>query len=125
MTFNPVELQRLHNEYGGDVSKIAAALGFESETTVAAAPKTRTRRLQRPEDLGRESMRRFIVSARHSSFSTWPAQDEAKIQAARDKYEAGTHEMAQGRDRDWFVQYCIPRKVRTGARKFFIAGDFS
>ncbi len=125
MTFNPEELQRLHNEYGGDVSKIAAALGLEAETTVLAAPKTRQRRLERPNDLGKESIRKYIISARHASFSTWPSQDWDKIETARAGYEAGTHEMVQGRDRDWFVQYCIPRKVRTGARKFFVAGDFS
>ncbi len=125
MTFNPEELQRLHEEYGGDVSKIAAELGLQYDTTVATAPKTRQRRLQRPDDLGRESLRKYIISARHASFSTWPSQDWDKIETARAGYEAGTHEMVQGRDRDWFIQYSIPRKVRTGARKFFIVGDFA
>lgn len=124
MTLNPKELERLHDEYGGDISKIAASLGLEGDVAVAAAPKTRQRRLQRPADLGRESLRKYIISARHATFSTWPSQDWDKIEAARAAYEAGTHEMVQGRDRDWFIQYCIPRQVRTGARKFFVAGDF-
>ena len=124
MTLEPHEIQKLHEEYGGDVSKVAAALGLPADAPVSAAPKTRARRQERPSDLGNPNLRRHVISARNASFSTWPAQDQSKIQTARDNYEAGTHEMCQGRDRDWFVLYSIPRKVRTGARKFFHMDDF-
>ncbi|MFN4091654.1 MAG: hypothetical protein ACK4FG_02005 [Brevundimonas sp.] len=123
MAFTPEELKKLHEDYGGDIEKVALAVGVTAPAQ--PTPMTRPRRLQRPAELGNPNLRRYIVSARHVEFSTWPSQDEEKILQARANYEAGTHEMCQGRDQDWFILYSIPRKVRTGARKFFHMEDFS
>lgn len=122
MTFNEEELKRLHEEYGGDTTAVAAHLGL---SPTEGRPLTRRRKVRPPSDLGKESMRKWIVTARHAEHSTWPTEDQDKIEDARSKYEAGTHEMCQGRDRDWFILYLIPRKTRTGARKFFNVSEFS
>lgn len=83
------------------------------------APRLSNRR-QVPPDLGRPELRKFMVAHRHVDAPVWPMDFEAKILDARRKYEEGTHEMCQGRDvRGYFVLYLIPRRVRTGARKFF------
>ena len=62
MAFTPDELKKLHEDYGGDIEKVAAAVGLTAPIPVA--PKTRPRRIQRPNDLGNPNLRQHIVSAR-------------------------------------------------------------
>lgn len=61
--------------------------------------------------LGRPELVPFTV-ARKRAWETWPnpKTDEA-IATARAEFEAGTHEMATGRDGDWLILYSIPRKT--------------
>lgn len=116
------KLRELYNEHGGDTAKLAAALGLSAEElagAVAPAPVPSYRRKVPPADLGHDYFRAFIVSRRHADYSQWPAEDEAAIEEARAKYEAGTHTICQQRDRNWFVLFCVPLKTRVGARKFF------
>lgn len=118
----PEELRRIYEECGGDTSLLAQRLNLSREelaTRVTPAPTPPARRSSPPADLGKDYFRKYIVSVRHCENPLWPWADQDKIEDARNKYEAGTHEMCQGRDRDWFVLYCIPRKKRCGARKFF------
>lgn len=116
------ELKEIYEECGGDLTKVAERLGLSiadlaQQVSPAATPAPRRRKP--PTDLGKESMRKHIVSIRHAEVPVWPAADLNKIEKARDSYCAGTHEMTQGRDRDWFILYLIPRKRRVPARPFF------
>jgi hypothetical protein len=115
------EVKAVYEQCGGDLNKIAERLGVAIPDFQQFAPATPppARRRKPPADIGKEKLRKFIVSVRHVENSVWPSDDTSKIELARARYEAGTYEMCQGRDRDWFVLYSIPRKERTGARKFF------
>lgn len=118
------DLRKIYDECGGDPSLISEKLGLtklELASQVITTPIASPRRRQPPVDVGKDYFRRYIVSVRHADHPTWPKEDEAKIEDARAKYEAGSHTMCQGRDRDWFVLYCVPLKQRVGARKFFRA----
>lgn len=120
---SPERLREIYDQAGGDLEKVAAALGINaSELSVRPIqdPPLVGRGRRPPVDLGQNpNLRRYIISSRHAQHPVWPKADQKKIDDARAKYEAGTHEMCQGRDRNWFVLYCIPRKQRAGARKFF------
>lgn len=115
-------LREVYTEHGGDPVKVAAALGLSTQDLAARltiAPVPVSRRRKPPADVGKDYFRSYIVSIRHAEHTHWPEADLSKIEQARANYEAGTHEICQGRDRDWFVLYCVPRKTRVGARKFF------
>lgn len=123
---NVEELRKLYDQHGGDRDAVATALGISPEELserVQPAPFNMTRRRQPPADLGHYYFRKYIVSYRHADHAVWPKDDEAAIEEARAKYEAGTHELCQQRDRNWFVLFCVPRVKRTGARKFFQVHD--
>jgi hypothetical protein len=121
------ELRKVYEECGGDLHKVAARMGLSISglaTEVATPPPPPARRRTPPVDLGHDNIRKYVISVRHCENPVWPVADEDKILVARELYELGTHEMCQGRDRNWFVLYLIPRKVRTGARKFFHAESY-
>ena len=59
---------------------------------------------------GNPAMRQFIVARRMiTQDRSWDNDAEA-IATARAAYEAGTHNMATGRDGDWLLLYSIPNK---------------
>lgn len=128
-TTSPEQVRDLYNECGGDLEQVAARLGlpysefvskFGAEVAPASTPPARRR--PPPSDLGhREGAPnpQYIVAVRHADNPMWPPEYDAAIAVARANYEAGTHEMVQGRDRGWFIQYSIPRKKRTETRRFF------
>lgn len=118
-------LREIYDECGGDAGLIREKLGLTQLelATVTTASLMPPRRRQPPHDVGKNYFRSYIVSVRHAEHATWPREDESKIEDARMKYEAGTHTICQGRDRDWFVLYCVPLSQRVGARKFFRAHD--
>lgn len=132
-TTNPTseELTKLYADCGGDLQKVADHLNlpyseFASKFGADLAPPATppARRRPPPADLGhREGAPnpKYIVAVRHADNPLWPRESRQKIELARTNYEAGTHEMVQGRDRDWILQYSIPRQKRSGARKFFQA----
>lgn len=112
------EIRELYEECGGDINLVAVRLGLPA--TAPTPPPYYRRRQPPPPNLGREELRKYIVSARHVDSPVWPLEDEGKLEDARAAYEAGSHEMCQGRDkRGWIIQYLIPRRKRAGARKFF------
>lgn len=127
MTVPKDQLVDIYNRNGGDFEKVAAELGISYSDFVKdygmdmLPPPTPTpaRRRQPPADLGKPELRKFMVSQRHCEHPTWPKEHLGAIIRARRQYELGTHEMTTGRDRDWFILYSIPRKDRTGTRKFF------
>lgn len=119
-------LREIYDQCGGDAALVAQELGLSTEelaSRVTTAPALPARRRRPPADLGVPYYRDRIVSVRHAENPYWPKEDEAAIDDARAKYEAGTHEMCQGRDRDWFVLYLIPRKRRCAPRKFFVTHE--
>ena len=112
------DVQTLYDQHGGDLREIAAKLGVPFEPETVASP---TRRRSPPADLGASLRpdRKYIVSRRHADNPVWPREDQRKINEARAQYEAGSHEMITGRDRDWFILYSIPRSNQAAKRTFF------
>lgn len=58
---------------------------------------------------GRPELEQHIVVRRKVTTREWDNTDPA-VAKARADYEAGTHEMATGRDGGWLILYSIPRK---------------
>lgn len=76
-------------------------------------------------EIGRESLRPFIVAVKHVCADGWPPAAGAALLEARERYCEGTHEMVQGRDGQTIIQYLIPRKTPVGPRDFPWAGIHS
>lgn len=70
--------------------------------------------------LGRPELQPFTVARRRVGAGAW---DNAlpEIAKARADYEAGTHEMATGRDGSWLILYSIPRKRKQPRLGYFKA----
>lgn len=99
---------------GGDLRKACRALGFN----YSAAQQRLSDEVSTKFDLGRPEMRKYIVAYRHVS-RDWPYQSREDLADARRKHDAGTHEMCQGRDAEWIIQYLIPRIVPCARRRVF------
>ena len=69
--------------------------------------------------LARPGMERFVVAIRRTTIGEWPKKYKDDLDKARMKYDAGTHEMVQGRKSGWFIQYCIPRQYPAKTRNYF------
>lgn len=67
---------------------------------------------------GRPELENFIVARRTVGSRAWDNTDPA-IADARLSYEAGTHELATGRDGGWRILYAIPRKKVTPRPNYF------
>ena len=61
--------------------------------------------------LGREELIPYTVSRRRADDRSWDNTEPAIVKARAD-FEAGTHEMATGRDGKWLILYSIPRRRR-------------
>jgi hypothetical protein len=72
-----------------------------------------------PPSLGNPALVKHIISVRHVSESGWPLRDYDQIERARELYDAGTHEMCQGRSGSWIIQYLWKRRRPTKPRHFF------
>ena len=100
---------------GGRLFKAARNLDFDLD---AAKLRLNDRRRVSEITLGRVSLRKYIVAYR-SIYGDWPREFREALADARKKFDAGTHEMCQGRDGQHIIQYLIPRLVRTKPRRFF------
>lgn len=67
---------------------------------------------------GREELRKYAIAYRPAT-GEWPRVFKEALADARRKFDAGTHEMVQGRDGHYIIQYLIPRLVPTKPRRFF------
>lgn len=67
-------------------------------------------------NLGRASLRPFLIAFKKPG-QDWTSSEV--IKDARRKFDAGTHEMFQGRDGEYCLQYLRPRKVPTKPRSYF------
>ena len=113
------KLREIYDAAGGDTQEVARRLNLTHDEIILRTTDHPTfrRRRQPPADLGKPSMRKHIIATRHADNPIWSNQDQ--VDRARKLYEAGTHTMCQGRDRDWFVLYLIPLKKPGGPRQFF------
>lgn len=129
------EIRKLYEKHSGDPEAIARELNIDPEmlSGLSQLPTSTSQYhfhylIERvpPNDLGPESLRRFIISTRHVYDPEWPRKDIEVIKAARLKYDAGTHEIFQGRDpRRWVILYCKPRrKPEYKRRPYFTSEDF-
>jgi len=70
---------------------------------------------------GRPELEKYIVATKHGNDGWDHAMPE--LRQARQRYEAGTHEMCQGRDGDTIIQYLIPRAVAQPRPGYFKQGS--
>lgn len=102
-------------------SKVAKALGVDIRDVLpiadALAASPRISREEQFEGMGKPNLSDYIV-ARKKAWEVWDNGDPA-VAAARANYEAGTHNMATGRDGDWFILYSIPQRKITPRPNYF------
>jgi hypothetical protein len=114
---------------GGNLSKVARALGLDYYALLDQRKREMsTRRVgitpvsgPIPDDfrtLGREGHQHNVIAVKRQG-EGWPERFTAAIAEAREKYDAGTHEMCQTTEFGWVVQYLIPRLKPAPRRKFF------
>lgn len=112
----------------GNPSVVARRLGMNYQQMVVRHKKMQETAIIKeevvpePDDitsLGRPGMERFVVAIRRTTIGEWPKKYKDDLDKARMKYDAGTHEMVQGRKNGWFIQYCIPRHTPAKTRNYF------
>jgi hypothetical protein len=117
------ELKRTNNP-----SAVARRLGMNYQQMMVRnkrlneASSIKEEVMPEPDDisaLGRSGMERFVVAIRRTTNGEWPKKYKEDLDKARQRYDAGTHEMAQGRKNGWFVLYSIPRQHQTKPRNYF------
>jgi len=74
--------------------------------------------------LGRPSLQQYTVARTRAGYA-WQMIDASAIRTARVNYDAGTHEMCTGRDGDWLILYCIPRRYTDRKRRPYFSRSAS
>lgn len=69
---------------------------------------------------GRPELEQYIAASKHAN-EPWN-NSSPELRMARARYEAGTHEMCQGRDGDTILLYTIPRAVPDPRPGYFKSG---
>ena len=92
-------------------SRTSKNLGYDIKLILQVAEQENQPRSRYEEHNGGEGRADILVYriARKKAWQVWNNDDPA-IAKGRADYEAGTHEMATGRDGDWLLLYSIPRK---------------
>jgi len=110
---------------GGNLSAVARSLGLDYYGLKGRFAPTyeplKTATGPEPDDirtLGKPSLSKFVIAVKPAG-TGWPAKYEAVIADARQKFDAGTHEMFQSRKDGWVVQYLIPHLIPVPKRTFF------
>jgi len=123
---NPERLKEIYDRHNGDLAKTADELGISYNDFLAkygqevgSISTNVVRTKSPPKELGRPELRKYILSVRHSDNPQWPVADKDKLASARLKHDAGTHEMCQGRDGKWIIQYLILRTNPAPPNKYF------
>lgn len=120
----------LYRKHGGDRNAVARELGISVGTVGELTDRVHVPLMgvtyiddcwPRPATLGRPRLRQYMISSRHVSEIGWPRKDRGAIEAARASYDAGTHELCQGREGSFMVLYSIPRRKRDRRVKYFAA----
>jgi len=92
-------------------SRTAKNLGYSIQLVLEVAEeesRPRSRYTERFGGLGRPELARYTVARKRVWDLGWDNKS-GSISKARADYEAGTHEMATGRDGEWLILYSIPR----------------
>jgi len=101
---------------GGRAARAANVLGLDYNTVLdhlAQSVPTVFRPNPRPE------LERYIVASKTAS-GRWAKEDrDGPLRIARERYDAGTHEMCQWRDGDVVHQLVIERKDKGPCREYF------
>lgn len=130
VTQSNLEDELIHEEIKkqkGNLSKVARALGLDfydlKRRTFADRPLTRPMMFTggEPADirtLGKPGFEQFVIAIKRPGGS-WPDKYDNVLVSARQKFDAGTHEMFQTTGTEWVVQYLIPYRVPVGPRSFF------
>jgi len=114
------EVLRLHSQNPKRFSpfKASRSVGIDVADVFQIIEQNKDR-LNRSEEqyggFGRPDIQQYVVARRRADEREWDNTDPA-IAKARADYEAGTHEMATGRDGSWLILYSIPRKVQAHDR---------
>lgn len=106
-------------------SKVAKAFGLPFDALRKHFPQNSHYQLEERiplpsdiRDLAREPLRQFVIAVKPAG-GAWPEKYKDVIAEARRKFDAGTHEMCQGKRGGWTIQYLIPRWVRVPRRRYF------
>lgn len=116
---NPERNQQIREAYrrhGGNIQKVARELGLTINDCRQAFPTQPVVVRSFPDEgprpdkktVGNAHLRPFIISIRHAH-APWPEEDRQALQRAKERFDAGTHIMVQGRDGPWIIQYCWKR----------------
>lgn len=73
----------------------------------------------------RNRKKKYVIARRHVEDPWWPESPE--LEKAKADYDAGLVEICTGREGDWFLLYCIPRKEPDTKRAAYfsrIFGDY-
>ena len=96
----------------------ARVLQILADNPLAASLSTVSACVETHGGFGRPELVQYTV-ARKRPTPAWE-NDSPEIRLARKNYEAGTHELATGRDGDWLILYSIPRRaVAPGRSTYF------
>lgn len=136
MSDRKTEIQQAYRRHGGNIHAVARELGISLTECRSAFPQTPVVVRAFPDDtprpsldarghlaVGRERLRPHIVSVRHA-YAGWPEDDRQALQQARQRYDAGTHIMIQGRDGQWIIQYLLKRRKPIPPFNYFYGGGF-
>ena len=119
MTDSTSALKKEIARQGGDISKAARGLGYNY---FAASKRFTQTAPDREPELGRAELRKYIIAHTRADRG-WSIFQQTILEDARKKYDAGTHEMCQGRDGRIIIQYLIPRLIPTKPRRYFSQRD--
>lgn len=111
---------------GGNISAVARRLGLSFEGLLAryggkgvsGAFKIQVEEPKDIRELARPGLEGFVVAVKRAG-AAWPEKYKGAIEKARRKYDAGTHEMCQGRKDGWVILYLIPRIIPVRPRDYF------
>lgn len=106
------------------IFRCARALGVSLDRVTSVVGEKNFHVEKRPAQYGgrgRPEVEKFIVMTKDGN-EAWN-NTSSEIEAARKEYEAGTHEMTQGRDGDTIILYSIPRAVVHPRPDYFKQGN--
>lgn len=112
-----ISIMKEIEDMGGDLSKAARALGLNYHA-LKARTDTKSTPTSGVAQLARKDISRYAVAAKRSG-AEWPRRYQEELDLARKSYDAGTHEIAQGRSNEWIILYVFPRLVKTKPRSYF------
>lgn len=120
-------IQTAFSKYPGDVHSAAKELGITPTLLMQKMRHLEQRSengvsyiipmIQSPTEVGRESLRPFIISIRRVGEWGWPLQDREAIVQARKDHDAGLSDMFQAHENGLIIQYNKPRRRRDYARR--------